>query len=158
MHGFVRTPDGRITPFDVKGAGKGAAQGTFTTIYGSINHMGAITGNYIDASGASHIYVRDPDGWITTFNGPGAGKGAGQGTFTEAINSEGAITGYYVDASNVIHGFVLTPDGRFTTIDVKGAGTGAGQGTEIDTNNAAGDFVGDYIDGSGVWHGFVGTP
>src|ERR1039458_10624569 len=65
---------------------------------------------------------------IITFDAPGAGKGAGQGTIAFGHDARGAIMGYYLDASNVYHGFLRTPDGRFTTIDVPGAGTGEYQG------------------------------
>jgi hypothetical protein len=44
----------------------------------------------------------------TTFDVPGAGTGAGQGTFTYCNNPAGAITGYYIDASGVSHGFLRT--------------------------------------------------
>ena len=43
---------------------------------------------------------------IITFDAPGAGTGAFQGTLPYGINPEGAIAGYYVDASNVAHGFL----------------------------------------------------
>ena len=58
MHGFLRDSDGGITAFDAPKAGTSAGQGTDTTLYGSINQMGAITGNSIDASNVSHVYVR----------------------------------------------------------------------------------------------------
>ncbi len=61
--------------------------------------MGAFTGYYIDASNVNHGFLRAPDGTFTTFEAPGAGTGADQGTFPEALNPEGAIEGYYTDAS-----------------------------------------------------------
>ena len=57
----------------------------------------------------NHGYVRAPKGEITTIDVPGAGAGAGQGTFAVSINPAGAITGYYVDANNVGHGFLRIP-------------------------------------------------
>ena len=45
-----------------------------------------------------------------TFDAPGAGTGAGQGTFPITINTAGAITGFYIDANNVSHGFVRPAD------------------------------------------------
>ena len=50
-----------------------------------------------------------PQWWhhkIITFDVPGAGTGAGQGTVGFAINSSAAIVGWYVDGGNVMHGFL----------------------------------------------------
>jgi len=70
-----------------------------------------------------HGFVRYPDGNITTFDAPGAGTGAFQGTLGEGINPAGEIDRYYYDANNVGHGFLRTPDGAITTFDAPGAGT-----------------------------------
>jgi hypothetical protein len=51
--------------------------------------------------------VRAPNGAITTFDAPGAGTGAFQGTIPFSFNPGGAIVGYYLDSSNVLHGFLL---------------------------------------------------
>ena len=56
-HGFVRAPGGKITEFDVPGAGTGAWQGTQAT---AINPEGAITGHYTDAKGVYHGFLRMP--------------------------------------------------------------------------------------------------
>jgi hypothetical protein len=54
MHGFVLTPDGRITTIDVKGAGTGAGQGTEID---TNNAVGDFAGDYMDASGVWHSFV-----------------------------------------------------------------------------------------------------
>ena len=77
-----------------------------------------IAGQYIDANNVSHGFLRTADGNFTTFDAPGAGTGAKQGTFLNffsCLTDLGASTGYYVDANNVYHGFVLNPDGSITT-------------------------------------------
>jgi hypothetical protein len=56
-----------------------------------------------------HGFLLAPDGTITTFDAPGAGTGAFQGTFTSQNNPGDAITGFYIDANNVYHGFLRTP-------------------------------------------------
>jgi hypothetical protein len=56
-HGFVLTPDGRITRFDPPGAGAGSGQGTLPYYIGV---TGAITGYFIDANGATHGFLRTP--------------------------------------------------------------------------------------------------
>jgi hypothetical protein len=40
---------------------------------------------------------------------PGAGTGAGQGSYSIAINREGALVGQWVTTNNLNHGFVWTP-------------------------------------------------
>ena len=61
---------------------------------------------------------------ITTFDAPGAGTGAFQGTYATNINPSGTIIGFSRDANNVRHGFVRSQDGSFTIFDAPGAGTG----------------------------------
>ena len=157
-HGFVRDPDGRITKFDVEGAGTEGGQGTIVEWAQCLNDAGIITGNYVDASGVSHGFVRATDGKITKFDVEGAGTGAGQGTWSWSINLAGAVTAEYVDADNVSHGFVRAPDGKITKFDVPGAGKGAGQGTIGENINAVGVIDGNYIDASGVNHGYMRAP
>jgi hypothetical protein len=48
-------------------------------------------------------------GTTTTFDAPGAGTGAGQGTLPLLDNAEGAITGYDIDANGAFHGFLRNP-------------------------------------------------
>src|SRR5258708_31529704 len=66
---------------------------------------------------------------ITTFDAPGAGTGAFQGTFPFCIDPSGTIIGRTRDAGNVRHGFVRSQDGIYTIFDAPGAGTASGQGT-----------------------------
>lgn len=157
-HGFLRTPDGRFTMVDAPHAGDASGQGTFSEAASCINTAGAVTGTYVDSENIAHGFVRTPDGKITEFDVPGAGKGSGQGTYSWSINDAGAVTAEYVDADGVGHGYVRAPDGSITKFDVPGAGTGAGQGTIGEGINTAGVVTGNYIDGSGVNHGFVYAP
>lgn len=66
---------------------------------------------------------------IITFDAPGAGVAAGQGTTALVINPRGVIAGFYADANNLAHGFVRAVDGSFATFEVPGAGAGPYQGT-----------------------------
>src|SRR5437016_4699876 len=93
FHGFVRTPDGAITTFDAPGAGTGPFQGTATTSVDGMNPAGATVGQYLDASNVFHGFVRAPNGTITTFDAPGAGTGAFQGTVVNGINPAGVMEG-----------------------------------------------------------------
>jgi hypothetical protein len=104
---------------------------------------------------------------ITTFDAPGAGTSAFQGTgcfaFTDCsvlINNWGAITGYYLDANNAYHGFVRSPEGKFTTFDAPGADTNANDfnGTFPNAINDAGAITGVCYDANNVGHGFLRSP
>ncbi len=154
-HGFVRALDGTMTVFDAPGAGTSSGQGTLLASFEGLNSAGAIAGNYTDASGVSHGYVRAPDGSFTTFDVPGAGTGSGQGTYSDGINPSGAIPGPYTDASGVLHGYVRAADGAITRFDAPGAGTAPGQGTLGENINTAGAIDGSYFDANGASHGFV---
>jgi len=57
LHGFLRTAEGKLVKFDVRGAGTSAWQGTIPV---SINPEGMITGWYIDSRGVSHGFLRMP--------------------------------------------------------------------------------------------------
>ncbi len=147
QHGFVRAPSGKITEFD--------PTGSIFTNPNAIDEPGEITGFYVDASGVGHGFLRAPNGTITTFDAPGAGTGAGQGTFGVGLTPNGEIEGVFVDPNGVLHGFMRSKQGTFSTFDIPGAGTGAGQGTLPESNNTSGAIAGNYIDGSNVNHGFL---
>lgn len=83
MHGFLRTPEGRLIAFDAPGAGDvgglyfvatpagtWGGQGTYPF---SINPEGAIAGLYADENSVIHSFVRAPDGTFTSFDDPDAG-------------------------------------------------------------------------------------
>jgi hypothetical protein len=99
----------------------------------------------------------------TTFDAPGAGTAAGQGTFPSGLNSSGAITGFIRDANAARHGFLRAPDGTFTIFDDPSAGScstscgtiGNGQGTRGYAINPSGEIAGFYTDNSARCHGFV---
>ncbi len=104
---------------------------------------------------------------FTTFNVPGAGTGAGQGTITWGINTAGTITGYYVDAVGLDHGFGRAASGAMFTFDVAGLpGGGADRdsclycvaippGTIGGAINTAGVVAGLYVDANDIYHGFA---
>jgi hypothetical protein len=150
-----------ITTFSAPGAGTGAGQGTGGF---GINPQGTVVGSYRDDGNVFHGYQCvsgcGSASTFTTFNAPGAGKSANQGTITFGINVFGVITGYFIDANNVAHGFVTTaPFKHFTILTDPDAGTGSGQGTFAgNIKPEGGEIAGSYVDSSGVSHGFVTTP
>ncbi len=96
---------------------------------------------------------------FTTFDCPGAGTGALQGTGGLSINKAGTITGLCVLAGtgNVAHGFVRAADGTVTVFDAPGAGTVKHEGTFPTSINAGGVITGMVSDTNSVYHGFVRT-
>lgn len=116
-HGFLRTPEGKMSTFDVPGASTATGGGTLLgwgTIAQNINDLGEVVGQFTDGNDVFHIFLRAPDGHFTTFDAPGAGSGNNgslpdtppEGTYAFDNNLWGMVTGYYIDASNVYHGFL----------------------------------------------------
>jgi hypothetical protein len=54
----------------------------------------------------NHAFVRSNQGGISTFDVPGAGTSANQGTIPLGNANTGAITGEFIDGGNVIHAFL----------------------------------------------------
>src|ERR1043166_1481025 len=92
---------------------------------------------------------------ITTFDAPGAGTGAFQGTYATNLAPTGTIIGFSRDATDVRHGFVRSKDGSFTIFDAPGSGTAAGQGTRAYAINPSGAIAGFFSDSVNVFHGYV---
>jgi hypothetical protein len=157
-HGYVRTPDGTYTTFDDPnagghisciGGGRGGRRCTTSQVTSpfSINSEGDVAGNYNDANGEFHGFVRTRDNKFTTYDVPGSSN-----TSILSNNRAGAITGYYLDSTSPYgHGFVRTASGKTIKFDAPGATLGT-VGSGI---NAAGWVTGTYLDGDFVSHGYV---
>jgi hypothetical protein len=164
-HGYIRKTHGEFIEFEAPGAGStpspcanglwGGLQGTTP---GDMNAAGEIAGTVMDANNIWHGFVRTPDGEFTTFEAPGAGTGAFQGTwvnFQEGLNGRGTATGWYVDESYIDHGYMRTADGKIATFDGPGAGV---QGTLGLSTTWLGATVGTYLDASNLYHGLLRWP
>ncbi len=99
-HGVV-LEDGELRQYNFPGAVQ-------TEIYGISDATGALTGNFIDASGVRRGFSGDE---IIEF--PGASE-----TFADFVNSSGGMVGSYVDADGLYHPYVRTPDGRFAPLNL----------------------------------------
>jgi probable HAF family extracellular repeat protein len=139
---FVRSADGRLTTFDVRGARATEAS--------KINDAGQVVGRYsedsalVDDSSRVRGFVRDRAGEITRIDHPDA-----KHTLPTGINDGGEVVGYYVDARDEIHGF-LWRDDRFTNLDL----VGATSPTPMDINDN-GEVVGMYVDADGAARAFL---
>ena len=81
-----------------------------TEIYGISDATGALTGNYIDASGVRHGFSGD-----LIIDPPGAIE-----TYADFASSRGVVGGSYVDADGIYHGYARIPTGDFITTELPG--------------------------------------
>ena len=79
-----------------------------TEIYGISDATGALTGNFIDASGVRRGFTRDI---IVEY--PGASE-----TFADFINASGGMVGSYVDDDGTYTPYLRAADGRFVSFDL----------------------------------------
>jgi hypothetical protein len=156
---FIRLTDhlmGKVPMRHPSGTNK-ATSGQGTGGFG-INPQGTIVGSYLDDGNVFHGYQCvsgcGSHSTFTTFNAPGAGTAANQGTITFSINLFGATVGYYVDASNVAHGFVTAPPYRtFASFDPEGSvNTFTAVASALSLEGAV---AGTYLDANGAFHGYV---
>ena len=80
-------------------------------LWGISDSTGALTGNFIDASGIRRGFSGDE---IIEF--PGASE-----TYADFVNSSGGMVGSYVDADGLYHPYIRTPTGRFVPLKLPGA-------------------------------------
>ncbi len=97
-HGVI-LENGELRQYDFPGAVE-------TELWGISDATGALTGNFIDASGVRRGFSGDE---IIEF--PGATE-----TYADFVNSSGGMVGSYVDADGVYHPYIRTPDGRFVPL------------------------------------------
>ena len=100
LHHGVVLENGELQQYDFPNAVE-------TEIYGISDATGALTGNFIDASGVRRGFSGD-----TIVEVPGASA-----TFADFVNADGTIVGSYIDAEGLYHPYYMRPDGRFITID-----------------------------------------
>ncbi|MCY3741877.1 MAG: T9SS type A sorting domain-containing protein [Candidatus Poribacteria bacterium] len=77
-----------------------------TQIYGISDATGALTGNFIDASGIRRGFSGEI---IVEF--PGAPE-----TFADFVNASGRMVGSYIDTDGIYHAYVRSLKGKFTSI------------------------------------------
>jgi hypothetical protein len=169
-HGFLRSPTGTITKFDVPGS-TSDGEGAGGTMPIAINASGDVTGTYIGQDSGYHGFLRKANGTFVSFDPPDAKVEGGYantdqyaGTIAFAINDAGVIAGTYVDGNLVRHGFVRAANGTFSEFDAPGAGSmmtpysspyGLLEGTGAVAIDPAGDVAGMYLDTNLAYHAFI---
>jgi uncharacterized membrane protein len=150
FHGFVRSPFGAITTFDVPGEGTDLYEGTFVS---AVNDFGGITGYDYDSNSVGHGFLRTPQGKIISFDV----SGAADGTYPLAINNLGVIVGTYYDSTGFGHVFTRAPDGKITTFDPPGSLSGPYGAVQAYINDL-GVIAGSFADAADLAHGFQLNP
>ena len=79
-----------------------------TEIYGYSDSTGALTGNFIDASGVRRGFSGDE---IIEYPGASA-------TYADFVSTLGNVVGSYVDAEDTYHAYLRGPGGSFATLDL----------------------------------------
>ena len=102
-HGVI-LENGELRQYDFPGAVQ-------TEIYGLSDATGALTGNYIDASGVRRGFSGD-----TIIERPGASA-----TYADFVSFVGNVVGSYVDTEGIYHAYMRSPVGRFLSIDLPNA-------------------------------------
>lgn len=139
--GFIRSPGGTYTTFDVSGAEITAGI--------AINPTDTVAGNWVAPVETGEFgFLRTPGGGIVSFGYPGA-------TFSlvVGINASNTIAGFYLSADfERSHGFVRFSDGDIVNIDPPGSLASTPSGI-----NASGEIIGQYA-ADGVYHGYMRSP
>jgi hypothetical protein len=105
VHGFLRSPVGTITSFDVPFQSCGVLV-RCTTFPSAINDGGTITGSWQFGGGHPQGFVRSADGTFALF------INTLKGLVPFDVNREGAITGsIFQPITDIPQGFMRSPDG-----------------------------------------------
>ncbi len=104
FHGVILGEDGELRQYDFPGAVE-------TEIYGISDATGALTGQYIDASGVRRGFSGD-----TIVEVPGASA-----TYADFVSWTGHIVGSYADAAGTYHAYMRSVTGTFLYIDLPAA-------------------------------------
>jgi len=138
---FAQTlPPSQYISFDAPNAGTGQYQGTGPS---SINRQGWIGGTVVYSTGASHGFLRKPNGAFIAVNPPNSSQ-----SFVAAINDSNEATGHFYGPS-ATYGFLRDAAGNYTQLAVAGSNTNIPAGI-----SPTGVVVGFYYDSIGS-HGFL---
>src|ERR1035441_7375735 len=112
---FAQTlPPSQYISFDAPNAGTGQYQGTGPS---SINRQGWIGSTVVYSTGASHGFLRKPNGAFIAVNPPNSSQ-----SFVAAINDSNEATGHFYGPS-ATYGFLRDAAGNYTQLAVAGSNT-----------------------------------
>ncbi len=103
LHHGVILEDGELRQYNFQG-------GVQTEIYGISDATGAMTGNYIDASGVRRGFSGE-----LILEPPGATE-----TYADFASPTGVVGGSYIDADGIYHPYVRIPTGDFIITEIPG--------------------------------------
>jgi hypothetical protein len=153
--GQLRYAGGNEVTYDAPGAGTaGTYPGSNAGNYQSlINIWGDVVGNYVDAMGAWHGYVRHASGSFTEFLVAGTGTASYTGTIPFSINWVGTVIGITVSVPATFGpAFVRFSDGAIVLFEAPAA---AQAGTVPVSINSLSGITGYWLDANFVEHGFA---
>ena len=101
LHHGVVLENGELRQYDFPNAVE-------TEIYGISDATGALTGNFIDASGVRRGFSGD-----LIIEAPEASA-----TFADFVNASGRMVGSYIDADGLYHPYMRQANGRFISLDL----------------------------------------
>ena len=139
-HGVI-LENGKLRQYDFPGALQ-------TFIYGMSDATGALTGNYIDASGVRRGFTGE-----TIIAYPGA-----PATYADFVTSAGNLVGSYVDADGIYHAYLRAPDSSFLSFPLPNAANLdyffihgiSDTGLIVARGKAAGDVPRTYVGNSSI--------
>jgi hypothetical protein len=166
--GFLRRADGTFATWKDPNACNTPNTATSPFCGGTgafnINVFGLIAATYMDKNYVGHGLIRLPGGRLQSYEVPGAGNGAYQGTScpgcSVGLTVFGATAGYYTDSNSLEHVYLRSFTGQTTTFDTPGdPSLGANCFSDCPLGlNDWGAITGVYFDANGVGHGFLRNP
>jgi hypothetical protein len=149
FHGFVRGSSGRLTRFNIAGAG--TARGEGTEVEG-LSPGGVIVGSFIRSDKVAVGFI-DRHGIVTRIAERSAGNKPGDGTAVEFYGS-GEYGGIYVGGSGAAHGWYVDK-GKLHTVNDPAAGPlRAHHGTQLIGVDARGTLYGIETPDTGATESF----
>lgn len=166
--GFLRRADGTFATWKDPNACNTPNSSTSPFCGGTgafnINVFGVIAGTYMDRNYVGHGLTRLAGGRLQSYEVPGAGNGAYQGTScpgcSVGLTVFGATAGYFTDSNSLEHVYLRSFAGQTTTFDTPGdPSLGANCFSDCPLGlNDWGAITGVYFDANYVGHGFLRTP
>jgi hypothetical protein len=150
FHGFIRSPKGVFTKFNVAGAGTAPHEGTEIA---GISPQGIIVGSFIGARKFATGFI--DNGTVKRYREPGAGTGAGDGTSVDFFPRSGEFGGLFIDNHGAAKGW-YSLDGKVHVLSDPASGPAVDNtGTQLFGIGATGRLYGVEAPGKGSAESFT---